>query len=179
MGFIVSQSITHSLYGEIPSFYSRIESYRLNKTGGELFLTVMSYYDKDAAEIVDKRDLSTVSIDCYPVAGEIEYNGNVFDMNNLLFHRVFVTSSYYEIEDIYEELPFSESVDYFEYDDNGNMFQTSSMELVYRFTKTGERYIERTQIDISPLTASFYQFSYDIVKREFGEVFGHENIIDV
>jgi len=178
MGFIVSQSVNHPLYGQIQSFYSRIERYLLFKHGGQLNLTVSSYYNKDSAEILNTTDLNADVIEGYPVVGEIEYNGSLFDMNELNFHRIFLTSSYLEVTDIYEEMPVSESVDYFIYDDDGNMIPTSSFEVVYRFVKTGETFEEKTRVDFSLVTQSLYDFSYNIVKQKFGEVFGHENIID-
>jgi hypothetical protein len=179
MGFIVSQSIVSDIYGEMPSFYVRIENYRLDKLNGQLFLTTGIYYDADSANILNERsDIESVSIDTYPVNGEVEYNNNVYDMNNLIFHRLILTASYYNVEDIYEELPVSESISYYEYDSDGNMIETTNEELIYKFVKTGEKLIDSVKIDISPVTASLFEFSYSYMKNKFGEVFGNEHIID-
>jgi hypothetical protein len=178
MGFIVSQSIYHPIYGEIPSFYCRIENYRLNKISGNLFLKVGSYYDKNSVDIVNHRDLNDVSLYAYPIDGEIEYSSSVIDMNQFNYVDLKMTSSYYITNDIYEEIPTVETTTYFEYDDDGNMFETSSEETVYKITKVGESYIESTRLDFSAVSESLYGFSYNMVKDMFGEVFGMDNIYD-
>jgi hypothetical protein len=177
MGFIVSQSIEHPLYGQIPSFYSRIENYRLDKGNGELFLTVSSYYDKDAAEIMNNRDLTQPSIFAYPVHGIVGLNGSDFDMNEFNYYRIFLTSSYYTYEDIMEEQLVREEVTYYEFDESGSMTEVTREEDVYKFVKVGETPIEGTRIDFSPISSSFFEFCYGIIKKRYLETFGEDTII--
>jgi hypothetical protein len=177
MGFIVSQSIYHPIYGEISSFYSRIENYRLDKGNGELFLTVSSYYDKDAAEIVNTRDLFEPGWFAYPINGIVQLNGEEFDMNSLNYHRVHLTSSYYTYEDIMEEQLVREEVTFYEFDESGSMIEVTKEDDVYKFVKVGETPKENTKIDLNPITSSFFEFSYDIVKQKYLEIFGQNTVI--
>ena len=177
MGFIVSQSIDHPLYGPIPSFYSRIENYRLDKGNGELFLTVSSYYDKDAAEIMNNRDLTQPSIFAYPVHGIVQLNGSDFDMNEFNYYRIFLTSSYYTYQDIMEEQLVREEITYYEFDESGSMTEVTRDEDVYKFVKVGETPIEGIRIDFSPVSSSFFEFCYGIVKQRYLETFGEDTII--
>jgi hypothetical protein len=177
MGFIVSQSIEHTIYGGISSFYSRIENYRLDKGNGELFLTVSSYYDKDSAEMVNTRDLTQPGWFAYPVIGMIQVNGSDFDMNELNYYRVRLTSSYYTYEDIMEEQLVREEVTYYEFDESGSMTEVTREEDVYKFVKVGETPIEGTRIDFSPISSSFFEFCYGVVKKRYLETFGEDTII--
>lgn len=178
MGILVNKNIIHPTYGEIESFYSRIENYRLDKLNGELFLTVSSYYDKDAAEIVNTRDLTQPAWFGYPVNGMVEVDGVEFDMNELNFYRIHLTSSYYTYEDIMEEQLITKEVTYYDYDEDGNMLEVTNEEDVYEFVKVGETPIEGTKIDFSPVTSSIFEFSYSIVKNKYLEVFGEDTIIE-
>jgi hypothetical protein len=177
VGFVVSKSIVHPIYGGIPSFYSRIEGYRLDKVNGELFLTVSSYYDKDSAEIVNTRDLTQPGWFAYPVTGMVQVNGSDFDMNELNYYRIFLTSSYYTYEDIMEEQLVREEITYYEFDESGSMVESVREDDVYRFVKVGETPVEGTRIDFSPISSSFFDFCYGIVKQRYLETFGEDTII--
>jgi len=172
MGLIVSQSITHPTYGEIPSFYSRIEMYRLDKTNGELFLNVMSYYDKDAAELVNTRDLTQPGWFAYPITGIIQVNNASFDLNELNYHKVILTSSYVEYEDILEEQLVTEQVTSYQFDQTGAMTEVTKEEDVFKFVKVGQIEHQKQRIDFSPISSSLFEFSYNVIKAKYVEVFG-------
>jgi hypothetical protein len=177
MGIVVNKNIVHPLYGEISSFYSRIENYRLDKLNGELFLTVSSYYDKEAAEIVNNRDLTQPSWFAYPISGIVQISGSEFNIGDLNYHRVRLTSSYYTYEDVMEEQLVKEEITFYEYSEDGNMIEVTREEDVYKFVKVGEIQHENARVDFSIISSSFFEFCYDVIKQKYLDTFGEDTII--
>jgi hypothetical protein len=179
MGFIVSQSIYSSNWGELDSFYTRIENYRFDKITGRLDTTVMCYIDSEKAKLTYAEFIQDPSPKSYLIGGLVEYNSSSIDINDYNYFEFYLTSSVEVIEDLFEESWVSESFTYTDFDDDGNLIEietTTTPEL--RSIKVGEILVTKIKIDLSPITGSIYSYGYERVMEEYSKIFGSENIIE-
>jgi hypothetical protein len=179
MGFIVSQSIYSSTWGELDSFYTRIENYRFDKITGRLDTTVICYTDSEKAKLTYPEFTQDPPPKSYLIGGLIEYNSSSIDMNDYNYFQFYLTSSVEVTEDLFEERWVSESFTYTDFDDDGNLIEietTTTPEL--RSIKVGEILVTKIKIDLSPITGSIYSYGYQRVMEEYSKIFGSENIIE-
>jgi hypothetical protein len=178
MGFIVSQSILSSTWGELDSFYTRIENYRLNKIDGRVEVTVMSYLDREKAVQTYPEYKEDTPPKSYLLGGLIEYNSQSIDLNEYNHFKFYLTSSVEILEDITEERYVSESFMYTDFDDEGNLVEREGWtDPKLTNVKIGETRETKTKIDLSPITGSIYSYTYIRVMGEYSKIFGQENII--
>ncbi len=178
MGFIVSQSIYSSTWGKLDSFYTRIENYRFDKITGRLDTTVMSYIDREKAELTYPEFTEDPSPKSYLVGGLIEYNSSSMDINDYNYFEFYLTSSVEVTEELFEKRWVSESFTYTDFDDEGNLVEMISWtDPELKNIKIGETTTTKTKIDLSPITGSIYSYGYQRVMEEYSKIFGQGNII--
>lgn len=179
MGFIVSQSVNSSTWGKLNQFYTRIENYRLDRINGKLHTTVLSYLDKEKADLTYPEYINSTSTQSYVLGGLLEYNSQSIDLNDYNYFVFHLTSSLEVIEELFEDRYVSESYSYFDYDEEGNVVELEGWtNPVLQNIKIGEQTVTKYKVDMSPITGSLYEYSYQKVKEEYGKIFGNENIID-
>lgn len=178
MGFIVSQSILSSNWGELDNFYCRIENYRLNKIEGRVEVTVISYLDREKAAQTYPEYKEDMPPKSYLLGGLIEYNSQSIDLNEYNHFKFYLTSSMEILEDITEERYVSESFMYTDFDEEGNLVEKEGWtDPVLIHVKIGEISKTKTKIDLTPITGSIYSYAYTRVMGEYSKIFGQENII--
>lgn len=178
MGFIVSQSILSSTWGELDSFYTRIENYRLNKIEGRVDVTVISYLDREKAAQTYSEYKEDIPPQSYLLGGLIEYNSQSIDLNDYNYFKFYLTSSVEIVEDIIEQRYVSESFMYTDFDEDGNLVEKEGWtDPKLTDVKIGETLETKTKIDLTPITGSIYNYAYQMVTEKYSEVFGKDNII--
>jgi hypothetical protein len=86
------------------------------------------------------------------------------------------------VEDVEVEIPIYEDIvetkinKYYDFDENGEIVEKIKEEEVKTTIQTGTETIIKQKINVNK--ENVYSFAYNLVKKEFGEIFGNENIID-
>jgi hypothetical protein len=77
---------------------------------------------------------------------------------------------------IHEDVVGSKTSTYYDFDDNGEIVEKTREEETKSTIQTGTQNITKQKININK--ENVYSFAYEEVKKEFGKIFGEENIID-
>jgi hypothetical protein len=174
MGFIIKQPIETN-QGLLTEAYARIEMYRVDMFYGLLHATVAMYPSRQIAK--DTFPVYFGEINTHPsqiVGVGIVYNGEEIEY-----------PTYFEfpmVDPIEVEIPIHEDVvenkvsKYYDFDDNGEIIEKTREEEIKTTVQTGTQNITKQRININK--ENVYSFAYESVKKEFGKIFGEENIID-
>jgi hypothetical protein len=175
MGFIVSQSVETYLGKTLDSFYVRIEVYGLNKKRGILNATANFYETQEAAASNSPLYLEDTSTPYGRVPTSMSYNGEWFDLPTLCsFH---ITESAIVPTTVYSSSFYYETVDYVDFDNDGNEIISQREEKIEVVTSESIDVL-KSFITIASLTGSIYDTCYTKVKEVYSGIFGSENIID-
>lgn len=174
MGFIIKQSLETN-QGLLSEAYARIEMYRVDMFYGLLHTTVAMYPSKKAALETFPVYFGEVNPDPSQVIGvSVLYNGEEIEY-----------PSYFEfplVKDVEVEYPLYEDVEevktstYYDFDENGEIVKKERVDRVHKNVRSGTQKVIRQKIDIDK--GNIYSYAYEQVKKEFGKIFGDENIID-
>ena len=176
MGFIIKQPLETN-QGLLLESYVRIEMYRVEVFYGLLHVTVAMYPSRQAAQ------------DTVPMYfGEINPNiSQVVGVNIVYNDEEIEYPTYFEFpltEEVYTEVPIIEEVvetkksTYYDFDENGEIVQKERVEETRSMQQTGTQKITRQKININKNNGNLYSYAYEQIKKEFGKIFGDENIID-
>jgi hypothetical protein len=181
MGFIVNKNIEESLYGELPSFYVRINSYIIDKVNSELHLTVGLYISKELSDISTSRYYGEQTDVNYMIGGIVKIDEVEFDTNTLLYHRIPIINEVDVVEDIFEDKSIPQFITYYDFNDDGELVEfEKEVEPIVEKVKVDEIIHTKKQMDIqSIMNDGFYSYCYNIVKSKFSEIFGEETIEDL
>ena len=67
---------------------------------------------------------------------------------------------------------------YYDFDEDGNIVEKEKQTEAKKIVQTGVQAIVKQRIDINKNNGNIYSFAYEQIKKEFGTIFGDENIID-
>lgn len=176
MGFIIKQPLETN-QGLLLEGYVRIEMYRVEVFYGLLHVTVAMYPSRQAAQ------------DTVPMYfGEVNPNiSQVVGVNIVYNDEEIEYPTYFEFpltEEVYTEVPIMEEVvetkksTYYDFDENGEIVQKERVEETRSMQQTGTQKITRQKININKNNGNLYSYAYEQIKKEFGKIFGDENIID-
>ena len=174
MGFIIKQPIETN-QGLLTEAYARIEMYRVDMFYGLLHTTVAMYPSRQAAK--DTFPIYFGEKNPYPsqiVGVSIVYNGEEIEYPTY-FEFPMVDPIEVEIP-IYEEVVENKVSKYYDFDDEGEIIEKTREEEIKVTVQTGIQTIIKQKININK--ENVYSFAYDLDKKEFGKIFGDENIID-
>ena len=174
MGFIIKQPIETN-QGLLTEAYARIEMYRVDMFYGLLHTTVAMYPSRQAAK--DTFPIYFGEKNPYPsqiVGVSIVYNGEEIEYPTY-FEFPMVDPIEVEIP-IYEEVVENKVSKYYDFDDEGEIIEKTREEETKTTVQTGTQTIIKQKINVNK--ENVYSFAYDLVKKEFGKIFGDENIID-
>jgi hypothetical protein len=174
MGFLIKQSLETN-QGLLTEAYVRIEMYRVDMFYGLLHTTVAMYPNRQVAK------------DTFPIYfGETNpHPSKVVGVNILYNDNEIEYPTYFQfpmVEDVEVEIPIYEDIvetkinKYYDFDENGEIVEKIKEEEVKTTIQTGTETIIKQKININQ--ENVYSFAYNLVKKEFGEIFGNENIID-
>ena len=174
MGFIIKQPIETN-QGLLTEAYARIEMYRVDMFYGLLHATVAMYPSRQIAK--DTFPVYFGEINTHPsqiVGVSIVYNGEEIEYPTY-FELPMVDPVEVEIP-IHEDVVGSKTSTYYDFDDNGEIVEKTREEETKTTIQTGTQSITKQKININK--ENVYSFAYEEVKKEFGKIFGEENIID-
>ena len=174
MGFIIKQPIETN-QGLLTEAYARIEMYRVDMFYGLLHATVAMYPSRQIAK--DTFPVYFGEINTHPsqiVGVSIVYNGEEIEYPTY-FEFPMVDPVEVEIP-IHEDVVESKTSTYYDFDDNGEIVEKTREEETKTTIQTGTQSITKQKININK--ENVYSFAYEEIKKEFGKIFGEENIID-
>jgi hypothetical protein len=174
MGFIIKQPIETN-QGLLTEAYARIEMYRVDMFYGLLHATVAMYPSRQIAKDTFPVYFGEVNIHPSQIVGvSIVYNGEEIEYPTY-FELPMVDPVEVEIP-IHEDVVGSKTSTYYDFDDNGEIVEKTREEETKTTIQTGTQSITKQKININK--ENVYSFAYEEVKKEFGKIFGEENIID-
>ena len=174
MGFIIKQPIETN-QGLLTEAYARIEMYRVDMFYGLLHATVAMYPSRQIAK--DTFPVYFGEINTHPsqiVGVSIVYNGEEIEYPTY-FELPLVDPVEIEIP-IHEDVVESKTSKYYDFDENGEIVEKTREEETKTTIQTGTQTITKQKININK--ENVYSFAYEEIKKEFGKIFGDENIID-
>jgi hypothetical protein len=177
MGFIVNKKIKEYTYGELDSFYVRIDGYTVNKIESTLTLTVNLYLNKDVIDKILTQRITTIN---GVIGGNIFFDNRLLNVNELCLLHIPIIKRETKIIDEYELMDVPSIITYYDFNDDGELIEVEESIVSKEDVKVGE-YIDviRTNNIASILNDKFFNTCYTIVKDRFGTVFGLDNIIDL
>ena len=176
MGFIIKQSLETN-QGLLTEAYARIEMYRVDMFYGLLHTTVAMYPSKQAA--LDTFPVYFGEVNPHPsqvVGVSVIYDGKEIEYPTY-FEFPMVTNVEIEVP-LFEDVTETKTSTYYDFDPNGDIIEKTREDQVTRIVQTGTQTITKQKIDINKEEGAVYSFAYNLVKKEFGKIFGDENIID-
>lgn len=176
MGFLVKQPIETFEGNHLDEFYVRIEHYQLDKLRSTIGITVGHYETPEAANANFPKYLEDAPTPYGRVATLMTYNGE--EKEYPLWYSFKIYSSQLVTETYQVSTWSTETVDYIDFDENGNEVKKQREEPFENIT-TETREITKTLLDIGSITGNIYDYSYNKIKETYGQIFGSENIIDV
>lgn len=176
MGFIIKQPLETN-QGLLLEGYVRIEMYRVEVFYGLLHVTVAMYPSRQAAQ------------DTVPTYfGEVNPNiSQVVGVNVLYKDEEVEYPTYFEfplVEEVELEVPIMEekvevkTSTYYDFDEKGEIVQKEREDETRSLIQTGTQKVSKQKISINKNNGNVYSYAYEQVKKEFGVIFGDENIID-
>ena len=174
MGFIIKQPIETN-QGLLTEAYARIEMYRVDMFYGLLHATVAMYPSRQIAKDTFPVYFGEINVHPSQIVGvSIVYNGEEIEYPTY-FELPMVDPVEVEIP-IYEDVIENKVSKYYDFDENGEIIEKSREEEVKTTAQTGTQSITKQKININK--ENVYSFAYEEIKKEFGKIFGEENIID-
>jgi archaellin len=177
MGFTISQTIQTYNFGELTSFYGRIERYSIDKILGQIRATVALYPSLTEASTSFPLYLDGLH-DSVPsqISTLITHNGIEFEYPTVFNFEV--TTSIEVNEPIYEYNEVSEQIGYLDFDVDGNVIEKFNTVIKTVKTQIGTQIVTRKYADINKISGNVYKYFYPLVMEEYGKIFGIENIIE-
>jgi hypothetical protein len=175
MGFIVSQSVETFLGETLDSFYVRIEGYQLDKLRGFIGTSVAHYTTPEAAVANFPKHIEDIPSPYGRVPTSMSYNGEWKEYP--MWYQFHVTESVIVPTMVYSSSFYYETVDYIDFDNDGNEIISQREEKIEVVTSESVD-VSKSLITIGSITGSIYDFCYNKVKEQYSSVFGSENIID-
>jgi hypothetical protein len=176
MGFIIKQPLETN-QGLLNEAYVRIEMYRVDMFYGLLHTTIAMYPSRQAA--LETFPIYFGEVNPHPsqiVGVSIVHNGEEIEYPTY-FEIPLTKDEEVEIP-VFEEVTETKVSKYYDFDKDGNIVEKENQIEVKRTVETGTQTIIKQKIDINKNNGNIYSFAYEQIKKEFGVIFGDENIID-
>jgi hypothetical protein len=175
MGFLITGSKFNTSQGEFDCLYGRIDGYSYLRYYGTLNAMVVLYTldEKQSGNVefpIDFLKKSNV------VGVELEKDGEV--INYPLSISMPVSSSVMVNVPIYHNHITSQSVNYYDFDDNGDVVEKTKLEYVSQSLIVGTQEVQQNILDTEVLTGNVFPFMYNVVTEKYKEIFGEQNIIN-
>ena len=176
MGFIIKQPLETN-QGLLTEPYVRIEMYRVDMFYGLLHTTIAMYPSRQAAKETFPIYFGEVNPHPSQVVGvSVVHNGEEIEYPTY-FEFPMTVSVEVEIP-IFEDVTEEKTSIYYDFDDEGNITEKTRQEVITKTVQVRTEVITKQKIDVNKNDGRVYEFAYDLVKKEFGKIFGDENIID-
>jgi len=177
MGVIINRQIEDKDGNILDSFYGRIEHFVYSRIDGYFRVHANFYTSKEGAansysEYLYESSPSGSAI--LPPEVAVVSSSKV---ELPIFSHYMLTSSYEVVEDVFEKQHVSQSYEYTDYDEEGNLVTFTGYNIVEEDVKIGEEIRYRYK-SIPPLTSSIFDIGYEKLRGTLGTMFGTGSIID-
>jgi hypothetical protein len=177
MGFLVTGSQYNTIpWGTLDSMYGRIETYTFYKEEALIRASVCLFTNPK-----DAKSNRQIIFDTLPEIPPVIGSDIEFDDTFVTYPTVFeipLTSSAMVNVPIYTNHITSESMSYYDFDENGNVVEKENWEYTTQSLQTGYELVEMDVVNVEPLTGNIYPFLYNVITSEFKKIFGEDNIIN-
>ena len=176
MGFIIKQPLETN-QGLLSEAYVRIEKYQIDMFYGTLLATITMYPSKQAALETFPVYFGEINPDPSQVIGvKIVYKDEEIEYPTLL-EIPLVTEIDVEVPQYEDREEVKNSV-YYDFDESGEIVEKTREVKSVKKVLTGTQIVSKPKININQNNGKIYEYAYNLVKEEFGHIFGNENIID-
>lgn len=182
MGFTITGSLFKTnQHGELKSMYGRITAYRFDKTLGEVVANVSLYKDAKSAKSNQNINYPNDFTEFQGLIGnnlEIVNGEETTSVSYPSLINIPMTSSVDVEVPIFTNHIVSESVSYYDFDDNGNVVEKSKWEYFSQSVQIGTQIERQDIINTELVIGNPFPFIYNIVTSIYKDIFGNENIIN-
>lgn len=176
MGFIIKQPLETN-QGFLSEAYVRIEKYTVDMFYGTLTATVAMYPSKQAAIETFPVYFGEVNPDPSQVVGvKIVYKEEEIEYPTL-FEIPLVDEVEVEVPQ-FKEVEEVQTSTYYDFDESGNVVEKTREQKDIKKVFAGTEVITKPKININQNNGKIYEYAYQLIKEDFGQIFGDENIID-
>jgi hypothetical protein len=177
MGFLVTGSQYNTIpWGTLDSMYGRIETYTFFKEEALIRASVCLFTTPKSA-----KSNKQIIFDTLPEIGDVIGVDIEIGEDIVTYPTVFeipLTSSVMVSVPIYTNHITSESMSYYDFDDNGDVVEKLKWEYHTQSLETGYELVEMDVVNVEPLTGNIYPFLYNVITSEFKQIFGEDSIIN-
>lgn len=179
MGFTITGSKFITVpYGELECLYGRIDSYRYERNSGNVVATVALYKDTKAAKSNQLIEYP-VNFSSYGIIGvELGISGSEEKITYPTLINIPLTSSADVEIPIYTNHITSESISYYDFDDNGDVVEQFKWEYYSQSVQIASETKQQDVLNTEVLTGNIFPYMYNIVTSKFKGIFGQENVIN-
>jgi hypothetical protein len=178
MGFLVTGSQYNTIpWGTLDSMYGRIEWYSFSKQAATIQACVTLFTNAKSA----KSNQQIIFSENPNIHGDVVATTLEFNDTTVTYPTSFtipLTSSAMVRVPTYTNHITSESMSYYDFDDNGDVVEKVKWEYTSQSLETGYNMIEMDVVDVEQLSTNIYPFMYNIITSEFKQIFGEDNIIN-
>ena len=178
MGFLVTGSQYNTIpWGTLDSMYGRIETYTFYKQEGLIRASVCLFTTPKSA----KSNQHIIFSESPNINGDVVGVNIEFDDTTVTYPTVFdipLTSSAMVTIPTYIDNVTSESISYYDFDENGEVVEKLKWEYHTQSLEVGTQTLEMDIVNVEPLTGNIYPFLYNVITSEFKQIFGEDNIIN-
>ena len=182
MGFTITGSLYKTIpHGELNSMYGRVVAYRFDKTLGELFATVCLYKDAKSAKSNQNINYPNDFAESQAVIGsdlEIVNGEETTSISYPSLINIPMTSSVDVEIPIFTNHITSQSLNYYDFDENGEVVEKSKWEYYSQSVQIGTQIKKQNIINTELVIGNAFPFIYNIVTSKYKEIFGNDNIIN-
>ncbi len=179
MGFTITGSkFITTVYGELDSLYGRIDSFRYNRNSGNLVTTIALYTNSRGAKSNEVIEYP-VDFSNYQIVGvELIVSGSGETITYPTLINIPLTSSANVEVPIYTNHITSQSISYYDFDDNGDVVEKFKWEYFSQSVQIGTEIKEQDILNKELITGNVFPYMYNVVTSEFKGIFGEENVIN-
>jgi hypothetical protein len=178
MGFLVTGSQYNTIpWGTLDSMYGRIETYTFYKQEGLIRASVSLFTTPKSAKSNQQIIFNqSPNINGEVVGVDIEIGEDIVTYPTSF--EIPLTSSAMVTVPTYTHQVTSESINYYDFDENGEVVEKTKWEYHTQSLEIGTQTLEMDVVNVEPLTGNIYPFMYNVITSEFKQIFGENSIIN-
>jgi hypothetical protein len=179
MGFTITGSKFITIpNGEVDSLYGRIDCYSYRRNTGTLDATITLYGSSRGAKSNELIEYPVNFMDYNIIGVDIMLSGSMETITYPTLINIPITSSVLVNVPIYTNHITSESISYYDFDDNGDVVEKFKWQYYSQSVQIGEQQIEQNILNTELLNGNVFPYMYNVVTSEYKKLFGEENVIN-
>lgn len=177
MGFLVTGSIFNTTQGQFDCLYGRIDAYSYWRFDGSINAMVVLYEPKEMKKGNINYPIDNFNVESNVIGVVLEKDGEELQYPTSV--KIPVTSSINVNIPIYHTHITSQSINYYDFDESGEVVEKTKWEYTSQSLMVGSQTVEQDILNTEVLTGNVFPYMYNVVTEKFKEIFGEENIINV